>query len=145
MSTAHSIEFLIINLNCAILIYSSVYFRQMVATAKSRVTREKKGLILLEGLRLISDAIDSGIRLKAIYFSKVELLQLIPWQRAQCDLYKVQHRQLKLWSDVVTPSGVMGNCHNFLVNDLTSHVVTGTHFVKYCRNLKSLVCSQIVR
>jgi len=71
--------------------------------------REKKGLILLEGQRLISDAIDAGVHVKSLYFSKVETLQTIPWQQTQCNLYKVQQRQMKLWSDVVTPSGVMGN------------------------------------
>ena len=71
--------------------------------------REKKGLILLEGHRLISDAIDAGVDFKALYFTKVELLQMVPWQLAQCHLYKVQQKQMKLWSDVMTPSGVMGN------------------------------------
>ncbi|XP_064612160.1 rRNA methyltransferase 3, mitochondrial-like isoform X2 [Liolophura sinensis] len=76
--------------------------------AKSRKHREKKKEMLLEGSRLIKDAVEAGSVLKMLFFSRVEALEDLPMDTLKVPIYKVQHHSLKLWSDLVTPPGVMG-------------------------------------
>ena len=77
---------------------------------KSRRMREKEQVILLEGKRLISDAINSGVTIKSIYFDKLEGLEGIDIKAACAPLYKMRSSHLKIWSDVVVSQGVMGMC-----------------------------------
>ncbi|XP_076345503.1 rRNA methyltransferase 3, mitochondrial-like isoform X3 [Tachypleus tridentatus] len=73
---------------------------------KSRKKREK---ILLEGRRLISDAISAGIHPESIFFSQEQNLCEIPLEEAvNVQLFKVFYKQLNLWSDLTTSPGVMG-------------------------------------
>lgn len=39
--------------------------------------REKKGIVLLEGRRLIMDALDAGAKIESIYFSKVNTIRWV--------------------------------------------------------------------
>ena len=77
--------------------------------AKSRKQREKGGIILLEGHRLITDAILAGAVLECLYFTKLEHLHDIPIRETDAALYKVRYQHMKIWSDVETPPGIMGN------------------------------------
>ncbi|CAH1800427.1 unnamed protein product [Owenia fusiformis] len=86
-------------------------FGPAIMATKSGRYREKQGVILLEGARLISDAIKGGAQLKQLYFSMPELLEKIPLtkrMKKSLKLYKVQYKHLNVWSDVVTPSGILG-------------------------------------
>ncbi|KAL8588145.1 hypothetical protein ACOMHN_044115 [Nucella lapillus] len=77
--------------------------------AKSRKEREKSGLILLEGRRLILDSLLAGAQLKYLYFTDASLLTSLPPELVgNADLYKVQYRHLKLWADTQTPAGITG-------------------------------------
>ena len=53
-----------------------------IFAAKSRKDRKQKEMILLEGQRLINDAIDAGVDIKFLYFSKVCVINyklIIQW------------------------------------------------------------------
>ena len=78
---------------------------------KTRKRREKENLMLLEGKRLICDAIDANVKIKTIYFTKEENLvgiqdlnQLIA---KGVHLKKVLYRDMKLFSELTTSPGVM--------------------------------------
>lgn len=70
--------------------------------------------MVLEGKRLISDAIAANCRLKTIYFTREENLVGIPnlesLVASGTALKKVFYRDMQLYSDVVTPPGVMAVC-----------------------------------
>ncbi|XP_041348872.1 rRNA methyltransferase 3, mitochondrial-like isoform X2 [Gigantopelta aegis] len=83
-------------------------FGQMIIAAKSRKERTKKQIILLEGHRLVSDAIISGAEARCIYFSQLDSLKRFPVHQTSAALYKVQYRHMKFWSDLETPPGIMG-------------------------------------
>ncbi|XP_076345486.1 rRNA methyltransferase 3, mitochondrial-like isoform X1 [Tachypleus tridentatus] len=81
-------------------------FTTVMTLLKSRKKREK---ILLEGRRLISDAISAGIHPESIFFSQEQNLCEIPLEEAvNVQLFKVFYKQLNLWSDLTTSPGVMG-------------------------------------
>ncbi|XP_076473054.1 rRNA methyltransferase 3, mitochondrial-like [Babylonia areolata] len=84
-------------------------FGRVLMAAKSKKEREKCGLILLEGRRLILDSLNAGARLKYLYFTDASLLSRLPSELVgDAELYKVQYRHLKLWADTQTPAGVLG-------------------------------------
>lgn len=84
-------------------------FGVLVTNAKSKKLRQKTQQILLEGQRLISDALLAGAKCCSIYFtSEVDPNKLPLDPSSQIPIYKVKYKHLKLWSDVVTPSGIMG-------------------------------------
>ncbi|XP_074641910.1 rRNA methyltransferase 3, mitochondrial-like [Tubulanus polymorphus] len=85
-------------------------FVKVVSSAKSRKYREEEELILLEGKRLINDALSSGVKLKSLYFTRKDLLnelQSLSQLEYKYQLYKIQYQSLKIWSDVKTPSGLL--------------------------------------
>uniref|UniRef100_A0A8C5REH2 RNA 2-O ribose methyltransferase substrate binding domain-containing protein n=1 Tax=Laticauda laticaudata TaxID=8630 RepID=A0A8C5REH2_LATLA len=83
--------------------------RNLVTLAKSRAFREKHGRILLEGRRLISDALEAGAIPQMIFFSLMENLKLLPAAKLKrATLVKVKYNDIKMWSDVITPQGLIG-------------------------------------
>ncbi|XP_070788086.1 rRNA methyltransferase 3, mitochondrial [Pituophis catenifer annectens] len=83
--------------------------RNLVTLAKSRAFREKNGRILLEGRRLISDALEAGAVPQTIFFSLMENLKLLPAAKLKrATLVKVKYNEIKMWSDVITPQGLIG-------------------------------------
>lgn len=84
-------------------------FGQVIMSARSRKEREKKGIILLEGRRLILDSIQAGAQLKYLYFSDLSLVASLPQELLKdAALYKVQYKHLKIWADTHTPAGILG-------------------------------------
>ncbi|XP_054429252.1 rRNA methyltransferase 3, mitochondrial isoform X2 [Pteronotus mesoamericanus] len=76
---------------------------------KSRPFREKQGKILLEGRRLIADALKAGAVPKVFFFSRLEYLKELPIDKLKgVSLIKVKFEDIKDWSDLVTPQGIMG-------------------------------------
>lgn len=76
---------------------------------KSRPFREKHGKILLEGRRLIADALKAGAVPKVFFFSRLEYLKELPIDKLKgVSLIKVKFEDIKDWSDLVTPQGIMG-------------------------------------
>ncbi|XP_016042488.1 rRNA methyltransferase 3, mitochondrial [Erinaceus europaeus] len=80
-----------------------------VTIVKSRSFREKQGKILLEGRRLIADALKAGAVPKTFFFSRLEYIKELPFDKLKgVSLIKVKFEDLKNWSDVVKPQGIMG-------------------------------------
>ncbi|XP_015292907.3 rRNA methyltransferase 3, mitochondrial isoform X1 [Macaca fascicularis] len=81
----------------------------VMTIVKSRPFREKQGKILLEGRRLITDALKAGAVPKMFFFSRLEYLKELPVDKLKgVSLIKVKFEDIKDWSDLVTPQGIMG-------------------------------------
>ncbi|XP_077338421.1 rRNA methyltransferase 3, mitochondrial [Lithobates pipiens] len=82
---------------------------KVVSIAKSKSFRDRHGQVLLEGQRLLLDALESGAILHTLFFSRVDQLKMFPSHELQkANLVKVKFEDISLWSDVVTPQGIMG-------------------------------------
>ncbi|XP_041851267.1 rRNA methyltransferase 3A, mitochondrial [Melanotaenia boesemani] len=81
---------------------------RLVSVARSRKFREQQGKILLEGKRLICDALDAGAKPQMVFFSTVDRLRELPLDKLKmATLVKVKFEDIKLWSDLVAPQGVI--------------------------------------
>ncbi|NXI41016.1 MRM3 methyltransferase, partial [Galbula dea] len=82
---------------------------KVVTIAKSKKFRDHHGKVLLEGHRLIKDALEAGAVLQMLFFSTVRHLKELPEaQLKRANLVKVKFEDIKTWSDVVTPQGLIG-------------------------------------
>ncbi|XP_059511391.1 rRNA methyltransferase 3A, mitochondrial isoform X2 [Stegostoma tigrinum] len=82
---------------------------KVVTLAKSKKFREQHGKILVEGRRLITDALEAGALLQTVFFSSVESLRELPLDKLKrVQLIKVKFEEIKMWSDLVTPQGAIG-------------------------------------
>uniref|UniRef100_A0A8C8VN69 RNA 2-O ribose methyltransferase substrate binding domain-containing protein n=1 Tax=Pelusios castaneus TaxID=367368 RepID=A0A8C8VN69_9SAUR len=82
---------------------------RVVTIAKSKKFRDQHGKILLEGPRLIKDALDAGAVLQTLFFSIVENLKKLPEEKLKkSTLVKVKFEDMKNWSDVIAPQGLIG-------------------------------------
>lgn len=85
-----------------------------MSVARSRTFREHQGKILLEGRRLICDALDAGAIPQMVFFSTADRLRELPLDKLRkATLVKVKNEDIQVWSDVVTPQGVIGEGHFF--------------------------------
>ena len=71
---------------------------------------EKKQLILLEGKRLINEALGSKFKLEAIIFSRKSDLEYVKDNvpKMGAAIYKMPYKQIQLWSDLTVCPGIMG-------------------------------------
>ena len=84
-------------------------FRRLITVAKTKTDRDSNQEIVLEGKKLITDALEVGAKLKVLYFTKLEKVEELPTELfGDAKLYKVLFRHLKLWSDVDNPQGLLG-------------------------------------
>ncbi|XP_063197891.1 rRNA methyltransferase 3, mitochondrial [Chroicocephalus ridibundus] len=82
---------------------------KVVTIAKSKKFRDHHGKVLLEGHRLIKDALEAGAVLQTLFFSTVGHLKELPEaQLKRANLVKVKFEDIKSWSDLVTPQGLIG-------------------------------------
>jgi tRNA G18 (ribose-2'-O)-methylase SpoU len=83
--------------------------KKMMLTIKSRKNRDKSGRILVEGKRLILDAIQSGEIPETVFFSRLDdLKDMSSLPKEGVNIFKVPYNMISLWSDVSTCPGVMG-------------------------------------
>uniref|UniRef100_A0A8C2XIM4 Mitochondrial rRNA methyltransferase 3a n=1 Tax=Cyclopterus lumpus TaxID=8103 RepID=A0A8C2XIM4_CYCLU len=81
---------------------------RLVSVARSRTFREQQGKILLEGKRLICDALDAGANPQMLFFSTADRLRELPLDKLKrSTLVKVKFEDIKIWSELVTPQGVI--------------------------------------
>ncbi|XP_069017462.1 rRNA methyltransferase 3A, mitochondrial [Embiotoca jacksoni] len=81
---------------------------RLVSVARSRTFREHQGKILLEGRRLICDALEAGANPQMVFFSTVDRLRELPVDKLRrATLVKVKFEDIKIWSDLVAPQGVI--------------------------------------
>ncbi|NWU97821.1 MRM3 methyltransferase, partial [Upupa epops] len=82
---------------------------KVVTIAKSKKFRDQHRKVLLEGQRLIKDALEAGAVLQTLFFSTVGHLKLLPEEQLKrTNLVKVKFEDIKSWSDLVTPQGLIG-------------------------------------
>uniref|UniRef100_A0A8C4V5Z6 RNA 2-O ribose methyltransferase substrate binding domain-containing protein n=1 Tax=Falco tinnunculus TaxID=100819 RepID=A0A8C4V5Z6_FALTI len=82
---------------------------KVVTIAKSKKFRDRHGKVLLEGHRLIRDALEAGAVLQSLFFSTVGQLNELPQAKLKgANLIKVKFEDIKSWSDLVTPQGLIG-------------------------------------
>ncbi|KFP54024.1 RNA methyltransferase-like 1, partial [Cathartes aura] len=82
---------------------------KVVTIAKSKKFRDHHGKVLLEGHRLIKDALEAGAVLQTLFFSSVGHLKELPEaELKRANLVKVKFEDIKSWSDLVTPQGLIG-------------------------------------
>ncbi|XP_037534182.1 rRNA methyltransferase 3A, mitochondrial [Nematolebias whitei] len=81
---------------------------RLVSVARSRTFRERQGKILLEGRRLICDALEAGASPQTVFFSTLDRLQELPLDKLRrATLIKVKFDSIKTWSELVAPQGVI--------------------------------------
>ncbi|GIY72525.1 rRNA methyltransferase 3, mitochondrial [Caerostris darwini] len=84
-------------------------FTKTLTMLKNKKLRQRKGKMLIEGKRLINDAIDAGIELKTIYFSREKDLADIKFKfQNDVEILKVFYKTMQLWSELHTCPGIMG-------------------------------------
>ncbi|KAM6242166.1 rRNA methyltransferase 3, mitochondrial [Porphyrio hochstetteri] len=82
---------------------------KVVTIAKSKKFRDNHGKVLLEGHRLIGDALEAGAVLQTLFFSTVGHLKELPEAKLKgASLVKVKFEDIKIWSDLITPQGLIG-------------------------------------
>ncbi|XP_065173906.1 rRNA methyltransferase 3, mitochondrial [Atheta coriaria] len=83
---------------------------QLLTTVKTKKSMTKRNLVLLEGKRLIRDALISGCTLKYLLFTrKVEVEYLKPnLPKCGAQMYKMPYKEMQMWSDLTTTPGIMG-------------------------------------
>ncbi|XP_027717506.1 rRNA methyltransferase 3, mitochondrial [Vombatus ursinus] len=82
---------------------------KVMTVVKSRTLRDKQGKILLEGRRLIADALRAGAVPQTVFFSRLEYIKELPVDKLKgASLIKVKFDDIEEWSDLVTPQGIMG-------------------------------------
>lgn len=71
--------------------------------------KQESNLIVLEGTRLINDALSAGLKPKIFAFSRVSLLKDVDTENLgkECECFHIPYDNIKLWSDLKTPTGVM--------------------------------------
>ncbi|NXL43068.1 MRM3 methyltransferase, partial [Podilymbus podiceps] len=82
---------------------------KVVTVAKSKKFRDHHGKVLLEGHRLIRDALEAGAALQTLFFSTVGQLKELPEaELKRANLVKVKFEDIKIWSDLIAPQGLIG-------------------------------------
>lgn len=79
--------------------------------AKLSKERDRKSTILLEGTRLVAEGVAASLEMKSVFFTNIEVLaglELNSLVARGTKLYKVSPKHMKVWSDTVAPSGLMG-------------------------------------
>ncbi|XP_063705610.1 rRNA methyltransferase 3, mitochondrial [Culicoides brevitarsis] len=81
----------------------------MSVTSKKHQEKTERKLVL-EGRRLIQEAIEAGLQLETLIFSKIEQVKPISNEilRSKAKKYKVANHNLKLWSQLTTTPGILG-------------------------------------
>ncbi|XP_031845881.1 rRNA methyltransferase 3, mitochondrial [Nomia melanderi] len=79
----------------------------LMTKVKSRKRREKNDMIILEGHRLINDAVKAGAELDILLFNNKDDLNLLNLP-SNAQLYKVPYKTIQLWSSLFHSPGLIG-------------------------------------
>lgn len=97
-----SVSYLCLNFPCCHI------FSSAMLIAKSKNKKKKRSLIVLEGKRLIKDAIAAGYVPQKVFFSRVKDAADLNLPNEGVELYKTSYKSISLWSDLTTSPGVLG-------------------------------------
>lgn len=82
---------------------------------KNKKKRQQNNGILLEGKRLIQDALNAGVKPKQIFFSQKRVLENLSLPEELQNLpvestifYKTPYKMIQLFSETETSQGIMG-------------------------------------
>ena len=68
-----------------------------------------EGLIVLEGKRLIIEALQAGAKPDTFIFSRLNLLPGFPLDKLQdCQVVQIPYKNISAWSELKTSPGFMG-------------------------------------
>jgi hypothetical protein len=81
----------------------------MLLKVKSKKTRAKSGLMMLEGKRLIQDACEAGMVPLMIFFSRKDDLKDLYSPFHNTKYFKTPYKDIQNWSDLTTSPGIIGN------------------------------------
>lgn len=79
----------------------------LMIQVKTRCKKGKNQLMLLEGSRLLEDALQAGVKPKVIFFSRISDVLKLPVSQ-EVELYKIPYRMIQLWSNLITSPGILG-------------------------------------
>ena len=77
-------------------------------------SRRSPDAVILEGRRLIADAINAGFYPPLFVFSRIKCLKDIPFDLSRShEMYQIPFTNIAAWSQLKAPPGVMGKIvHN---------------------------------
>ncbi|KAL5236308.1 hypothetical protein ACI65C_003718 [Semiaphis heraclei] len=94
---------------------TSPLLSQAMIDIKNKKRRQQNSSILLEGKRLIQDALNAGVKPKQIFFSQKRVLENLCLPEELRDLpakstifYKAPYKMIQLFSETETSQGIMG-------------------------------------
>ncbi|XP_066151868.1 rRNA methyltransferase 3, mitochondrial [Euwallacea fornicatus] len=97
---------------CGNVVYTKMHNNDLRITkimSDVKTNQKKSGLMLLEGKRLIREALLTGCEMEYLLFSRMdEVDYLKPYFLKSGRLYKIPYRELQSWSNLTTSPGVMG-------------------------------------
>ncbi|CAL7933470.1 unnamed protein product [Xylocopa violacea] len=79
----------------------------LMTELRSRKKRQKNKEVILEGHRLIADALKTGLIPKAILFNNPSDIEAFNFSK-EVKLYKVPYKTIQLWSSLTTSPGLLG-------------------------------------
>ena len=72
-------------------------------------SRRSPDAVILEGRRLITDAMNAGIYPSLFVFSRIKCLKDIPFDLSRShQMYQIPFSNITAWSDLKAPPGIMG-------------------------------------
>ena len=96
-------------------------------TAKK--SEQEKPLILLEGKRIIQDAMNAGFYPKTFVFSRLNLLGDIPFDTSKdINMVQIPYKNIKVWSDLSTSPGIMGK---YLFQQSWLNILAKSYLLKF--------------
>lgn len=98
-----------LNLSFKKLHFNDPWLQRLMVMVKSKKYRFQKHQLLIEGRRLIIDALSTGLNMEYLLFSDIDQLKMIKEHlRGDTQIVKVPHSDLSFWSNLSTCPGAMG-------------------------------------
>lgn len=79
---------------------------KLIKSLKKKKGRDENGLYMIEGLRLLEEAVKNGVELQ--YLVVNEKINLLPKVNLDCQILRVTEKMFKDLSDTVSPQGIIG-------------------------------------
>ncbi|XP_065358877.1 rRNA methyltransferase 3, mitochondrial [Calliphora vicina] len=114
----------------------------LLITVRSKKRRDKDRQIVIEGRRLILEALYCGLKLNSVIFSQKDQLADIKEKVAAAQkqfstkIYKVPHHDLKTWSTLTTPPGIMAIFERPALNSVVAKMSDPLPITVVCDNIR---------